>query len=115
LQELTDQSGYYRAGISKKLANYASEISRQMNSDLFKKLASGEPFTARHIYESPLEVFNYAKMIFNVNELTKDIEQTNAFFRRFLIVPFNITIPESEQNKELHRNIIDNELAGVFN
>ena len=115
LFELTDKTGYYRAEIANKLLNYASEISREMNTDLFKKLASGEAFTARSPYGKPFEVRNYAKMIFNANELPKDTEQTNAFFRRFLIVPFLETIPEAEQDKELHRKIIDNELAGVFN
>ena len=114
LFELTDKTGYYRAEIANKLLNYASEISREMNADLFKKLASGETFTARSPYGKPCEVRNYAKMIFNANELPKDTEQTNAFFRRFLIVPFLETIPEAEQDKELHRKIIENELAGVF-
>lgn len=114
LFELTDKTGYYRAEIANKLLNYASEISREMNTDLFKKLASGETFTARSPYGKPFEVRNYAKMIFNANELPKDTEQTNAFFRRFLIVPFLETIPEAEQDKELHRKIIENELAGVF-
>jgi putative DNA primase/helicase len=115
LQELTNQSGYYRANIGDKLVNYASEISRQMNTAMFNRLASGEPFIARHIYERPIEVVHYAKMIFNANELPKDTEQLHSYFRRLLIIPFCVTIPEAEQDKELHRKIIDNELAGVFN
>lgn len=114
LFELTDKTGYYRAEIANKLLNYASEISREMNTDLFKKLASGETVPARSPYGKPFEIRYYAKMIFNANELPKDTEQTNAFFRRFLIVPFLETIPEAEQDKELHRKIIENELAGVF-
>jgi putative DNA primase/helicase len=86
-----------------------------MNCDLFKKLASGEAFTARSPYGRPFEVRNYAKMIFNANELPKDTEQTNAFFRRFVIIPFDVTIPTEEQDRELHRKIIAGELAGVFN
>ena len=115
LSELTDKTGYYRAEIANKLLNYASEISREMNTDLFKKLVSGETFSARSPYEKPFEVKNYAKLIFNANELPKNTEQTNAFFRRFIIVPFLVTIPENEQDKELHKKIIDNELSGVFN
>jgi putative DNA primase/helicase len=115
LSDLTDKTGYYRAEITNKLLNYASEISREMNCDLFKKLASGEPFTARSPYGRPFEVTNYAKMIFNANELPKDTEQTHAFFRRFIIIPFDVAIPEGEQDRELHRKIIDGELAGVFN
>jgi putative DNA primase/helicase len=115
LSDLTDKTGYYRAEIANKLLNYASEISREMNCDLFKKMASGEPFTARSPYGKPFEVMNYAKMIFNANELPRDTEQTTAFFRRFIIIPFNVTIPPEEQDRELHRKIIDGELAGVFN
>jgi putative DNA primase/helicase len=54
-------------------------------------------------------------MIFNVNELPKDVEHTNAYFRRFLIIPFDVTIPEHEQDKNLHAKIIEKELSGVFN
>jgi putative DNA primase/helicase len=115
LSDLTDKAGYHRAEIANKLLNYASEISREMNTGLFKQLASGEQFTARSPYGRPFEVFDYAKLIFNANELPKDTEQTDAFFRRFIIIPFNVQIPEAEQDKELHRKIIDNELAGVFN
>ncbi len=115
LSNLTDKSGYYRAEIADKLLNYSSEISKEMDCDIFKQLSSGEAFTARSPYGKPFEVRNYAKMIFNANELPKDTEQNNAFYRRFIIIPFNITIPPEEQDRELHQKIINNELAGVFN
>lgn len=44
-----------------------------------------------------------------------EVEHSNAYFRRFLIIPFDVTIPEAEQDKQLHSKIIDNELSGVFN
>ncbi len=78
-------------------------------------MVSGEPIDARLPYGEPFIITQYAKMIFNCNELPKDIERTNAFFRRFLIIHFAETIPPHEQDKELHTKIIDNELAGVFN
>jgi putative DNA primase/helicase len=115
LSDLTDKSGYYRAAIANKLLNYASEISREMNCDQFKKLASGETITARSPYERPFEVRNYAKMIFNTNELPSNIELTNAFFRRFIIIPFIVEIPAEEQDRELHQKIIEAELPGVLN
>lgn len=57
----------------------------------------------------------YAKLIFNCNELPIDVEHTNAYFRRFIIIPFEVTIPPEEQDKQLHTKIIENELSGVFN
>jgi putative DNA primase/helicase len=57
----------------------------------------------------------YAKLIFNCNQLPKDVEQTDAYFRRFLILPFNVTIEEEKQDKLLASKIIDSELPGILN
>ncbi len=115
LQSLTDQSGYFRAKISNKLVNYATEINGKLESSIFKQLVSGEPVEARLPYGEPFSIKQYAKLIFNCNELPREVEQTHAFFRRFLIIPFDVTIPDDEQDKHLHTKIIDKELSGVFN
>ena len=115
LQQLTDESGYYRAKLANKLVNYASEINGKMDAAMFKTLASGEPVSARLPYGEPFTVVRYAKLMFNCNELPREVEQTDAFFRRFLLVPFDVTIPSEEQDKELPAKIIAEELSGVFN
>lgn len=115
LQSLTNENGYYRAMLANKLVNYASEINGKLETSIFKQLVSSEPVEARLPYGEPMIVKNYAKLIFNCNELPKEVEQTNAYFRRFLIVPFDVTIPENEQDKELSRKIIESELPGVLN
>jgi putative DNA primase/helicase len=115
LQSLTNDTGYFRAAIANKLVNYASEINGKLDAAIFKQLTSGEPVEARHPYGRAFQITQYAKLIFNCNELPKDVEQTNAFFRRFLIIPFDVTIPPEKQDKQLHSKIIDNELSGVFN
>lgn len=115
LQSLTNENGYFRAKIGNKLVNYASEINAKLESSIFKQLVSGEPVEARLPYGQPYTLYQYAKLIFNCNELPKEVEHTNAFFRRFLIIPFDVTIPKEEQDKNLHSKIIKNELSGVFN
>lgn len=115
LQSLTGESGYFRAKLGDKLLNYASEISGKLETALFKQMISGEPIEARLPYRDPIILDQYARLIFNCNELPKDIEHTPAYFRRFLIIPFDVTIPEEEQNKGLASEIIKEELSGVFN
>lgn len=115
LQNLTNENGYYRAMLANKLVNYASEINGKLEASIFKQLVSGEPVEARLPYGEPFTLTNYAKMIFNCNELPKEVEQTTAFFRRFLIIPFEVTIPEEKQDKQLSQKIIKKELSGVFN
>lgn len=115
LQNLTNESGYYRAKIANVLLNYASEINGKLESSIFKQLVSGEPVDARLPYGNPFNITQYAKLIFNANEYPKEIEHTEAFFRRFLIIPFTEYIPEPEQDKELAKKITSKELSGVFN
>lgn len=115
LQSLTHENGYSRAMIANKLVNYASEINGTLVASIFKQLVSGEPVEARLPYGRPFTLTQYAKLIFNCNELPKDVEQTEAYFRRFIIIPFDVTIPESEQDKQLAQKIIKTELSGVFN
>lgn len=115
LSSLTNENGYYRAEIANKLVNYASEINGSLETSRFKALVSGEPIEARKPYGQAFILNDYAKLIFNTNELPRDVEHTQAFFRRFLIVPFSVQIPEEKQDKELSSKIIENELPGVFN
>jgi putative DNA primase/helicase len=115
LQSLTNDNGYFRAKLANKLVNYASEINGKLEASIFKQLVSGEPVEARLPYGQPFILKQYAKLIFNCNELPKDVEHTNAYFRRFLIIPFDVTIPPQEQDKTLHTQIIEQELSGVFN
>jgi len=115
LQDLCNPNGYYRTRIANKLINYASEISDKVDTTILKQLISGEPVSARALYKDPINITDYAKLIFNCNSLPVSVEHNNAFFRRLIIIPFDVTIPEEEQDKSLHIKIIQNELSGVFN
>jgi putative DNA primase/helicase len=115
LSQLTDTSGYYRAGLAHVLLNYTSELSKFIDSELFKMMISGEPMIGRFPFGRPFAISVYAKLIFNANELPVVTDQSYGFFRRFMIIPFDVTIPPEKQDKNLHKKIIDSELAGVFN
>jgi len=115
LEGLTKDQNYERAMIADKLINYGSDISTKIDTAVFKQLASGEPVQARLPYEKPHEMRNYAKLMFNANELPTGVEHTDAFFRRFLIIPFEQKITEQQKDPQLANKIIDDELSGVFN
>ena len=115
LENLTNANGYYRAMLGGKLLNYSTEINGKLNESVFKQLASGEPVGARVPYGEPFTLTNYGKMIFNCNALPKTSDHSDAFYRRFLIIPFDVTIPKHEQDKQLAKKITVRELPGVFN
>ncbi|TFD97839.1 DNA primase [Dysgonomonas capnocytophagoides] len=116
LSQLCNDTGYFRINLTNKLLNYASELGgKGCNPDTTKQLISNEPIMARSPYKDAVEIRDYAKLMFNVNEFPRDVEQTKAFFRRFIFLDFSVTIPEDRQDKELANKIIAHELNGVFN
>ena len=100
-----------------KLLNFAPEINArgEQAHDLIKRLASGEAVTARAKYKNSITISNYAKMMFNANQLPTDVEHTHGFFRRWLIVNFSQTISEKEKNPNLANEIIASELPAILN
>lgn len=108
-------SEYQRAQLGDKLLNYASEIDQKVERSLFKILASGEPIDARHPYSKPFIMQKYCKFWFNSNEMFSNPEITEGFFRRLLVIPFSVTIPEEQRNPHLAKTIIAEELPGIFN
>ena len=116
LEELTDDKGYHRAKIQDKIVNFGTDIRlTKFNAGMFKTLASGEPIGARLPHRHPFIMSDYAKLIFNVNQLdSANVEHTHGFFRRLLTIPFNKTIPDEQQDRDFHKKILLNR-AGVLN
>lgn len=106
----------HRSQLEGKLINYASELNPQgADIEIFKALVSGEPISARRLFKNVFTMSNSAKLIFNANKLPTETERTHGFFRRFLIIPFSVTITEDKKDIHLHNKIIDAELSGVLN
>ncbi|MDD3343527.1 MAG: phage/plasmid primase, P4 family [Sulfurospirillaceae bacterium] len=111
-----DSGNDHRAKLNDKLLNYGSEIRANiMDVDIFKRLVSGEPVACREKYKTGFDLHNTCKFMFNANTLPKDVEHSDAYFRRFIIIPYTQKITESEKDPELHTKIISSELPGILN
>lgn len=115
LNSLTDSTGYSRAKLGGKLLNYSSELSSKLDVNIFKQLTSNEPIECRLPYGEPFILSEYAKLVANTNQLPRSSELTLGYFRRWLIIHFDQTIKEENQDTDLASKIIDNELSGVLN
>lgn len=108
-------SEYNRAKLTDVLLNYSSEKGFDLHPDTLKALVSGEPQQAREPYGKSFTIYNKVKFIINCNELPRETESTDAYFRRFLIVRFDEKISDDDKDIDLADKIIDKELPGVFN
>jgi putative DNA primase/helicase len=116
LASLTNHLGYQLADLHNKLINYGTDISmKNVDLAIFKQIASGEPIGTRQIREKAFTMKNYGKLIFNVNKLDDaDVENTNGFGRRLLFIPFEHVIEKKDQDKNLHKKILENK-TGIMN
>lgn len=108
-------SEYNLADIDGKILNYTSELDPKVfSSELTKKLISGEPVMARRIYADPVKLKNIPLFICNANKLPETDDKTHGFFRRLEIIPFDVTIAEKDQDKQLSVKL-QPEYSGIMN
>jgi len=103
------------AGLDGKLLNVCDEGPVKMDSEIFKTIVAGEPIKVERKHQDPYIMEHYARIMFNCNQLPRDVEQNEGFFRRFLLIPFSVKIEEAERDPELADKIIARELPAVFN
>ena len=108
----------YRVLLAEGLVNVCAEAANNLHIDIFKKIASREPLECRKLYENPITITNYSRQVFATNVLPKTTESTEGFFRRFLLVPFDVFIPPEERNYRM--NTVEfweesGELPGILN
>lgn len=102
-----------RTHLEGKLVNISPESNKNIDTAMLKQLVSGEPINVRKLYVGSYVIYEYAKLITSFN-LLPPTERTYGYFRRWLLFPFKVTIPEEEQDINLVRKLC-NELPGIMN
>ena len=112
LSDLTNDA-IKRAGIEGKLLNISHESGKDVNPNVLKQLASGERVTIERKYKDPREINDYGKFGAAFNQLPR-AEVTGGYFRRIIILPYNVTITEEEKDVQLAQKL-KTELPGILN
>lgn len=108
-------SGYYLALADGKLLNFASDMGKkEFSSGRYKAIAAREPIAVRPIGQAPFEAKDMPLLISNINEIPETTDQTEGYWRRFLIVEFPITFDAATQNRGL-KHELTSEYTGIFN
>ena len=99
--------------IEGKLVNISTESDRDLNTSILKTLVSGEPINVYELYRGARIIKRYARLITSFNILPR-AETTLGFYRRFLIIPFDVTIDEKDADVNLASKL-KQELPGILN
>lgn len=72
-----------------KMANVDADVSADVifnNTGILKKLTGNDLHAAEEKFKPPFKFVNYAKLIFSCNKIPETEDQTDAFFRRLIII-----------------------------
>lgn len=112
LEKLTTDDNH-RSLIEGKLANIAQENGQNISYSILKNIVSGEPVMVKTLYKDPKLITQYGKLISSYNQLPRS-EATLGFFRRWIVMPFDVTIKEEERDVHLKDKLCE-ELPGILN
>jgi P4 family phage/plasmid primase-like protien len=113
-QELADDK-FASAQFYNKMLNAVADLKADKinNTGRFKELVSGDVIEAQRKHAHRFSMENHAKMIFSANDIPASSDQTNAYFRRWCIIPFYKTFERDPTIQE--RLDTDSERSGILN
>jgi P4 family phage/plasmid primase-like protien len=117
LQEITHDR-FAKAELHGKMANLFADIpdAKLTSTGDFKMLVSGDPISAQRKFGQPFTFENYAKMVFSANRIPQTDDKSYAYFRRWVIIPFNRTFEGDDADEYLLEKLTTSqELSGILN
>ncbi|MFH1607753.1 MAG: phage/plasmid primase, P4 family [archaeon] len=106
------------ASLFGKLANMFADLPAKAlkDSSLFKMLTGEDNIPAEKKFKDKFFFKNYAKMIFSANQIPKTPDESDAFFRRWIIIQFpNQFTGKSDDKKLTDKLTTDEEMSGLLN
>ncbi|MDR6739118.1 putative DNA primase/helicase [Herbaspirillum sp. 1173] len=88
---------------------------RGINEKILKSVIAGEKVSIDIKYRAPISTCLTGKLLVLANHIPVVTDQSQGFWRRWDIVPFDVVIPPAERDSLLAKRIIKHELTGVLN
>lgn len=97
-----------------KLANICSETAHrgQVSDDYVKWFISGESIKVEQKFEKGKSIKPTARVLISSNKFPQTSDSTDAFFRRWIMIPANIKV--TKKDPDLKYKIRDQELEGIL-
>ncbi len=91
-----------------------AEEGSKLSMQVIKSWTGGDPITARFLFAEDFTFTPVGKIWLAANHKPVISERNYAAWRRVHLIPFNVTIPKDEQDKELEKKLLE-ELPGILN
>lgn len=93
-----------------KLANISGEIGEldSVAEGQLKAFVAGDSMQFERKYREPIMAEPTARLILATNNRPRFVDRSEGLWRRMLLVPWNVQIPEDKQDPELAKRIMPN-------
>lgn len=103
-----------------KLANICPDLPSEhlSGTSTFKAIVGGDTLDAEYKFRDSFDFVPFSRLVFSANHPPRSQDASHAFFRRWVVIPFDRTLEPSEQ---IPRDVLDarlaapGELAGLLN
>jgi putative DNA primase/helicase len=113
-----EENRFAKADLFGKYANCCADLPDRalQRTGTFKMLTGGDILTAEKKFQHSFNFVNYAKLLFSANKVPEALDDTDAFFRRWIIITFpNVFNGENCDPYKLEKLITEQELSGLLN
>jgi len=117
LQEL-EENRFAKADLHTKLANIYADLPDKslQRTGMFKMLTGRDLIAAEHKFQNAFHFVNYAKLFFSANKVPEVYDDSDAFFRRWIILVFPNTFNGEDADPYiLEKLTTEMELSGLLN
>lgn len=99
-----------------KLANIVTEVGhlKTVAEGVLKQFTGGDRMHFDRKNLSPVEEIPTARLVIATNHPPPFVDQSSGVWRRVIPIPFRVTIPVEQQDRNLAEKLMD-ELPGIFN
>lgn len=91
------------------------EEGERLKEGVIKELTGGEPILVRALHSDFVEVKPKFKLFISGNHRPEIRGTDDGIWRRMLLVPFDVQIPEAERDVNLGKRLFEEERAGILN
>lgn len=109
---------FSKAQLYGKLANTCADIPSTplTYTGIFKIVTGNDSLSAEYKFKNPFIFINKAKLIFSCNQVPETKDDTDAYYRRWQIIPCNNTFKNEECDPNILAKLtIPEELSGLLN
>lgn len=115
LINITKNDGLALQQMEGKLINISYENSSKIfDTSVFKSYISGEALNVKRLYQDSYTTTNYPQTIMSSNSMPQSDDFSEGYYRRFIFVGFNVTIPIEKVDPNLKEKLCV-ESAGIMN